>query len=358
MDSGVKVIQQVHTTRWDKPFTAMVPAVANPVAYSPTVAGRPGTNRFLKAVVNQSEKGDSKMSKVMIPEAVTDIFEIPVNMIVADAKMNTRKTVTNIPELAKTINYEGQQTPVLVAKRKDGKFDLIYGFRRFYAISWPKEDGGLGWETIKARVTEEMPTEERLMTNLVENLAREDLNSFDTAVACKHLEDTTKGSKNEMSGAKIANRVGKSASYINNLLKAMRNLPPNITLRWKEEQSADWDEKYPGTKRILTTDNLNRLSKDSLTDEERQKEFRRLKGEDVDGNGGGGGGAGAGAGGVKRASKAALEKALEAAQKLNKKKTSEQLKATIAALKFALGEATGIKGVWEPEEDEDEEESN
>lgn len=290
-------------------------------------------------------------TKVMIPQAVSDIFEIPVNMIVADAKQNTRKTVRDIDKLAKAIDWEGQQTPVLVAKREDGKFDLIYGFRRFYAISWPKDKGGLGMETIKARVTEPMGAEERLMTNLVENLAREDLSSYDTAMACKQLEEITGG---EMTGPKIANRVGKSAPYVNNLLKAVRNLPPNILLRWKEEQSEEWEEKNGGAKKILTTDNLNRLAKDSLTDEERQLEFRRLKGEDVDGGGGGGGGAGAGAGGTKRASKSALEKALDAAKKANKKKATDGLKGVIAALNFALGETKGIKGVWEPEEKEDE----
>lgn len=292
------------------------------------------------------------MSKIMIPEAVTDTFEIPVAMIVADPKQNTRKTVRDIDKLAKSIDYEGQQTPVLVAKRPDGKFDLIYGFRRFYAVSWTKEKGGLELETIKARVTDQMTPDERLLTNLIENMAREDLSSYDTAQACKQLEDMTKGTKNAMSGATIANKVGKSAPYVNNLLKALRNLPVNISLRWKEEQGDDWEEKYPGTKRILTTDNLNKLAKDALSEEERQLAFKKLKGEDVGESAGGAGGAPV-IGGPKRASKSALEKALETATKLNKKKASVELKATIATLKFALGESDGIKGIYNPEEKDD-----
>lgn len=288
-------------------------------------------------------------AKVLIPTAVADTYEIPCNMIVADPKQNTRKVITGIPELAKSINHEGQQSPVLVSKRDDGKFDLIYGYRRFYAISWPKDKGGLEEEVILARVEEKMEPEERLMTNLVENMAREDLSTYDTAMACKQLEDMTKGTKKPLSGASIANKVGKSAPYVNNLLRAVRNLPANITLRWKEEQSAEWDEKANGAKRVMTPDNLNRLAKESLSDEERQLLFKKLKGEDVPDTSGGGGGGNTNTDIVKRASKAALEAALEAA----KKSKSKQKEGVVMALKFALGQTEGIKGVYAPEEKDD-----
>lgn len=287
----------------------------------------------------------------MIPESVSDTFQIPVNMIVAEAKQNTRKTITGIAELAKSISHEGQQSPVLVAKRDDGKFDLIYGFRRFYAISWPKDKGGLEEETIMARVVDKMEPEERLMTNLIENMAREDLSTYDTAQACKALEDMTKGTKKPLSGASIANKVGKSAPYVNNLLRAVRNLPANITARWKEETSEGWEDNAGGAKKVLTPDNLNRLAKESLTDEERQILFKKLKGEDVPAAMGAGGG-NANLDVVKRASKAALEAALEAAKKAKKDAKRDGV---IAALKFALGETDGIKGMYSPDNGKSEE---
>lgn len=291
------------------------------------------------------------MTKVIMPQPVTDTYEIPVSEIVADPKQNTRKNVSDIDKLAASIKYEGQQTPVLVARRPDGKFDLIYGFRRFYAVSWPKDKGGLEMEVIKARVTDAMEPEDRLMTNLIENMAREDLSSFDTAMACKQLEDMTKG---DMSGSKIANKVGKSATYVNNLLKAVRVLPSNIMNRWKAEQSETWDEDFKGTKRVLTTDNLNKLSVASFTEDERQLAFKKMTGEISDGEGKGeGAGTGAPAGGIKRASKAALEQALEDVQKMNKKKPDDMLKMVVATLKFALGETTGIGKVWQPMEKEE-----
>lgn len=290
------------------------------------------------------------MSKAIIPTPVPNVYEIPTNLIVADPKQNTRKNIEGIPELAKSIDYEGQQTPVLVTKRDDGKFDLVYGFRRFYAMSWPKDKGGLESETIQARVEDPMPPEERLMTNLIENMAREDLSTYDTAQACKSLEDLTKGTKKPLSGATIANKVGKSAQYVNNLLRAVRNLPPNMMLRWKEENAESWEEKANGAKKVMTPDNLNRLAKESLTDEERQILFKKLKGEDVpDTSGGGGGGSGNNLDIVKRASKAALEAALEAA----KKSKSKQKEGVMMALKFALGQTEGIKGVYTPEEKDD-----
>jgi ParB/RepB/Spo0J family partition protein len=295
------------------------------------------------------------MSKVMIPTAASNIFEIPVSMIVADPKQNTRKVLTGIPELAKSIDFEGQQTPVLVTKRTDGKFDLVYGYRRFFAISWSKDKGGLEQDTILARVEDEMSPEERLMTNLIENMAREDLSTYDTAMACKQLEDMTKGTKKPLSGASIANKVGKSAPYVNNLLRAVRNLPPNITLRWKEENQEDWEEKANGAKKVMTPDNLARLAKESLTDEERQIAFKKLKGEEVSEASSGGNGAPTPGIGVKRASKAALEAALEAAKKTKK---SDKREGIVAALKFALGETEGIKGYYVPEDKEDRAEAN
>jgi ParB/RepB/Spo0J family partition protein len=293
----------------------------------------------------------------MIPTAVSDTFEIPCNQIVADPKQNTRKVITGIAELAKSISHEGQQSPVLVSKRDDGKFDLIYGFRRFYAISWPKDKGGLEEETIMARVVDKMEPEERLMTNLIENMAREDLSTYDTAMACKQLEDMTKGGKKPLSGASIANKVGKSAPYVNNLLRAVRNLPPNVMLRWKEEQSAEWEEKANGAKRVMTPDNLNRLAKESLTDNERQIAFKKLTGELSDAeareqNAATGGNAPVDT--VKRASKAALEAALAAA----KKSKSKDKAGVVAALKFALGETDGIKGIYSPEDSEARAEAN
>lgn len=294
------------------------------------------------------------MSKVMIPTAVPNIFEIPTNMIVADPKQNTRKVLTGIAELAKSIDFEGQQTPVLVTKRDDGKFDLVYGYRRFFAISWPKDKGGLEQDTILARVEEAMSPDERLMTNLIENMAREDLSTYDTAMACKQLEDMTKGTKKPLSGASIANKVGKSAPYVNNLLRAVRNLPPNIMLRWKEENQEDWEEKANGAKKVMTPDNLARLAKESLTDDERQLAFKKLKGEDVPDTTGGNGAPVQGVG-IKRASKAALEAALEAAKKAPK---GAGKAAVIATLKFALGETEGIKGYYVPEEKDERAEAN
>ncbi len=303
---------------------------------------------------------------------VSNVADIPVKLIVADQKKNSRSHLTGIPELAKSIKNEGQQTPVQVAKRADGKFDLIWGFRRFAAISWSEKDGGLGWETIRATINEEeMSPKDRLLANLIENMAREDLTSYDAARSVAELRDMhPEDDKEHMSGQKIANNVGKSAQYVNNLLRCWDNLPELIKERWKNESAPNWKEKSNGAKPVLTTDKLNVLAKNSLTDEERILMYNELIGIKASGEGGGESEReprNPNPALAKRASKSDLEKALAAAEgekskiSADKEKAKgqaqkvEKLNGMIAALKFALGTNKTIPGVYTPEDDSDDE---
>lgn len=302
---------------------------------------------------------------------VSTVVMIPVKLIVADPKKNTRSFLTGIPELAKSIKNEGQQTAVDVAPRPDGKFDLIWGFRRFAAISWDEKDGGLGLEEIKANVLPEALTDkERLLSNLIENMAREDLTSYDAARSISTLRDMfPKEDKEHMSGQKIANNVGKSAAYVNNLLRCWDNLPEIVKERWKREQSPDWKEKSNGAKPVLTTDKLNVLAKDSLSEEERIAMFNELIGvKPSDTSGGSRTPNTPNPALAKRASKAMLEAALKAAEdektkiSTDKEKAKgqaqkvEKLNGMIAALKFALGTNKTIPGVYTPATDDDDDE--
>jgi ParB/RepB/Spo0J family partition protein len=305
----------------------------------------------------------SKTAQILTPTG--DVVDLPVGLIVADSKKNTRSHLVGIPELAKSIGAEGQRTAVEVMARADGKYDLIAGFRRFAAISWPKKEGGLEGDTIRAVVYKDQLTEgERLLANLMENLAREDLTSYDAAKAFAQLRDLfPEGHKEHMSGGKIANRIAKSQNYVNNLLRCWDNLPEAIKDRWKRENAPDWKEKSNGTKAICTTDNLNKLAKESLTDEERSEMWDDMQGKKPKkGTGAEGDGARTPNPALtKRAGKKHLEAALEAAEALKKKASAdrgqdqkvEKLNGIIVALKFALGTNVNIPGVYTPPADDE-----
>lgn len=185
-------------------------------------------------------------------------MEVPCHLIVADPKFNARhfldgqgKDGTTVEDLARTIKLEGQLSAVQVKPRSDGKYDLIFGFRRFAAISWPKDKGGLGLPTIRATFVEEGASEMDLYyRNLIENVARQNLTPYDLAARCAMLQ------KGGEKGTEIAKRIGKGTSYINDLIRYFNDLHPEIIARWKEEHSPTFEHTRT---QVLTTDNLRKL---------------------------------------------------------------------------------------------------
>lgn len=309
--------------------------------------------------------------------STSDVVDIPLTLIVADPKKNTRSFLPMVEELATSIKSEGQQSAVTVSKRTDGKFDLVWGYRRYAAITLlhtnAKSDKERErWSTIRCVVNEEMTPKERLLANLIENFAREDLSSYDAASAFADLRDlmTEETDRDpDRMGATIAKHVAKSSPYVNNLLRAWDNLPAVIKERWRKENAPDWKEIGKGARAVLTTDTLNKLAKDSLTEEERMDLYNQIIGVKK-----------AGKEGddeddsreprtpnplSKRPGKKDLEAALAAAEevkgKAGKEKGQDQkvekLNGVIQALKFALGTNQTIPGVYNPPEDDEDEEN-
>jgi hypothetical protein len=68
-------------------------------------------------------------------------------------------------------------------------------------------------------------------TTLVETLPIAFAGTCDLAVWCKLLRD--KG----WSGPRIARALGRSESYINNLIRVVERSSPMVLVRWREEQS-------------------------------------------------------------------------------------------------------------------------
>ncbi len=143
----------------------------------------------------------------------------------------------SIEHLAADIRRNGLLTPPIVKRAKKG-FELIAGFRRLEAI------GMLKWKEVPVTIHEEMTEEQAYLTNLLENLSRENLSAYDIAARCTEFKK-----RFGWSGEAIAAKVGKTKGYVNNLMRCYEALDAKILEAWKN-----------GDKRAKT-DALNTLAR-------------------------------------------------------------------------------------------------
>jgi ParB family chromosome partitioning protein len=119
-----------------------------------------------------------------------------------------------INELAQSIKQHGVFTPIIVKKDVSG-YILVAGERRTRAAKVA------GLKKIPAIIVEMSDIEMREVA-LLENIQREQLNAIEEAEALKELMDTL-----NLTQAKLAERVGKSRSYVANSLRLL-DLPKKI----------------------------------------------------------------------------------------------------------------------------------
>ncbi|MEM7781495.1 MAG: ParB/RepB/Spo0J family partition protein [Pseudomonadota bacterium] len=130
---------------------------------------------------------------------------------------NPRKQFDEVAleELAASIATRGVIQPIIVRPRKNGRFELVAGERRWRAAQ-------------KARLHEipalvrELSDREVMALALIENLQREDLNPIEEARAYQRLSD-----EEGMTQAEIARMVEKSRSHVANLQRLL-NLPETV----------------------------------------------------------------------------------------------------------------------------------
>jgi ParB family chromosome partitioning protein len=113
-----------------------------------------------------------------------------------------------IEELATSIRNQGIIQP-LVVRRKDGRYELIAGERRWRAAM----KAGLNEVPVVIR---DASDNEALQLALVENLQREDLNPIEEASGYRRLQEEFHWSQEEM-----ADKVGKSRPAIANSLRLL-----------------------------------------------------------------------------------------------------------------------------------------
>jgi ParB family chromosome partitioning protein len=114
-----------------------------------------------------------------------------------------------IDELAKSIQQHGLIQPILVRPLNDGSgsYEIVAGERRWRAA----QKAQLHEVPIIIRELDDTTT---LEIALIENLQREDLNAVDEAKALKQLADQF-----DYTHDQIAEKIGKSRSYVANMLR-------------------------------------------------------------------------------------------------------------------------------------------
>lgn len=144
-----------------------------------------------------------------------DIVEIPIK----DIRSNPHQPreyfdEESLRELADSIKDHGIIEPIIVKKSIKG-YDLVAGERRTKAANIA------GLETIPA-IIRDFTDQQMMEIALIENIQREDLSPIEEAQAYKNYIDATGLTQEE-----VANKFGKSRSYITNLL-GLLSLPKYV----------------------------------------------------------------------------------------------------------------------------------
>ena len=135
------------------------------------------------------------------------VEDIPLSLII-DNPFNSRKQYdpNGIYQLAESLRETGLLNPVSVRSNND-KFELVFGHRRSRAARL------LNWKSVRAEVVE-ATDEQMLQISLVENLHRENLSDFETALSFKRL-CTEFGKTYEQ----VGQMVGLSKSHVSNFMR-------------------------------------------------------------------------------------------------------------------------------------------
>lgn len=200
-------------------------------------------------------------------EDVADADFIPVDRIKEDPTfVNTRVHEDSLrpdlssnegqkmEDLEQSMKDEGLKVPIIVVAGPSNTFFLRAGFRR------TKVARKLGWKKILAVIyPADTPQRDEYWLNILENLVRKSLSTYESAMAAKIMRD-----KFDVSAADFSRKTGYSEGYVSKLLTCIDKLPDQLIEQWKFGAGLSFDEWY-------------RLA---LMDPERaMKEFWRMTGQ-------------------------------------------------------------------------------
>lgn len=206
--------------------------------------------------------------------SAAELQNLPVSKISLGTNVRMRELKINDPdliELAESIRRDGQLQPVGIEgePNQDGKFELVYGYRRYFAIVYI-----LKRKTIHATFSNQ-EGKNRIVTQLVENIQREDLGDADIARSLQKL----KGEMNA-TNAELAKFLSKSEDWIKSKLfhalalkeGAPAHLPTSIIT---ETRNLDSEDRQALLLRA-SKDNLKRMDVRNAAKEKKEGSNKKI----------------------------------------------------------------------------------
>jgi ParB family chromosome partitioning protein len=187
----------------------------------------------------------------------TVINDIPVDSISPNPQQpRTHFDEKKLEELAASIKAKGIQQPIVVTEPEPGKYELVFGERRWRASKLA------GLTHVKATVKAALSDVEKLTYALLENLDREEMTAFDEARGVAKLA--------EMLGTQeaAAAALHKAKSWVSKRV-AIADAPPLVT-------------EFAGKGTVSDTEALYELAK--LADNDAEEAQRLIEGYEPGGN--------------------------------------------------------------------------
>jgi ParB family chromosome partitioning protein len=146
-----------------------------------------------------------------------NIVPIKLNQIKPAENQPRKNKLDRINELAQSIKKDGLLQPIIVTKRDD-YYSIIAGERRYHAVK------SLGHKEIECKILDKDPRDSYRLA-IIENLQRENLNSYEEADAMMEMKRLYGYTDNE-----LATAFNKSRSYMTEIL-SISSIPAQLLER-------------------------------------------------------------------------------------------------------------------------------
>ena len=178
-------------------------------------------------------QGEAKSRAIVGP-----VRMVPLERIVSDVDFRNEVRLDPTEEearvLEESMRHEGLKAPVVLMEGPGEDYYVRWGFRRVRAARH------LGWEGIPAIVlAADTPEASQYWSNIVENLARSKMHTYEVARAAQVMRD-----KFRVDYREFARRTGLTSKYVDNLLRAADNLPPVLMQKWRERRPIPVDHFF------------------------------------------------------------------------------------------------------------------
>ncbi len=170
--------------------------------------------------MSKAKRGLGKGLGALIVQEAVDVTESKANDNVVEYKIKNIHPNANQPRkdfsqdglnrLADSIREYGVVQPIVLRPLDNEKYEIVAGERRYRASKIA------GLETIPA-IVKEFSESEYAEIALIENLQRENLNAIEEAIAYQYMID-----EHQLTQDKLAKVVGKSRTYITNILRLLK----------------------------------------------------------------------------------------------------------------------------------------